>query len=67
LLTRHFDRMEAFGAVMGSPTRNWEHPAVLKPLKDVMAIDPHEIHKNVKESNVAVPEFASETYRRIYS
>jgi hypothetical protein len=66
LLTSHFDRMEAFGAVLGSPTWNWEHPAVLKLLKDVMASDPDEIHKSVKETNVAVLEFASETYKRIY-
>ena len=65
-LTWQFDRMEASCAVIGSPTWNWEHPAVLKHLKDVMAIEPEEISKSVKENNVAVLEFASDTYKRIY-
>lgn len=66
MLTWHFGRMEAFAAVIGSPTWNWENPEVLKHLKDVMAIDPDEIRKGVQDSNVALLEFSSETYRRIY-
>jgi hypothetical protein len=66
MLTWHLDRIEAFAAVIASPTWNWEHPRVLKHLKDVMAIDPDEIRKSVQENNVALLEFASETYARIY-
>jgi hypothetical protein len=66
MLTWHFDRIEAFAAVIASPTWNWEHPRVLKHLKDVMAIDPDEIHKSTQENNVALLAFASETYARIY-
>lgn len=66
VLTWHFDRIEAFMAVIGSPTWNWEHLEVLKHLKDVMAIDPDEIRKSVQENNLALLEFASETYKRIY-
>lgn len=66
ILTWHFDRIEAFISVIGSPTWNWEHPEILKLLKDMMAIDPDEIRKSVKENNVAVLEFTGETYRRIY-
>jgi hypothetical protein len=65
-LISHFDRMAAFAAVLGSPTWNWEHPAVLKLLKDAMAIDPDEIRRSNKENNLAVLEFAGETYKRIY-
>ncbi len=53
-------------AVIASPTWNWEHPKVLKHLKDMMAIGPDEIRKNVQENNVALLEFASETYGRVY-
>jgi hypothetical protein len=66
MLTWHFDRIEAFMAVIASPTWNWEHPKALKHLKDMMAIDPDEIRKSVQENNVALLEFASETYGRVY-
>jgi hypothetical protein len=66
MLTWHFDRIGAFMAVIGSPTWNWENPEVLRHLKDVMAIDPNEIRKSVQDNNVAVIEFASDAYKRIY-
>jgi len=66
MLTWHFDRMEAFTALIGSPTWNWDNPEVLGHLKDVMAIDPNEIRKSVQENNVAIIEFASHTYKRLY-
>jgi hypothetical protein len=66
LLTWQFDRIEAFVAITGSPSLNWEHPSVLKHLKDIMAIDPDEIRTSVNENNAAVLEFTSETYKRIY-
>lgn len=66
VLAWHFDRIEAFMAVIGAPTWNWEHPEVLKHLKGVMAIDPNEIRKSVQENNVALLEFASETYKQTY-
>jgi hypothetical protein len=56
MLTWHFDRIEAFMAFIGSPTRNWEHPKVLKQLKNMMAIDPDEIRKSVQENNVTLLE-----------
>ncbi len=66
VLTGHFDRIEAFMAVIGSPSWNWEHPDVLRNLKAVMAIDPDDIRKSVQENNIALLEFASETYKQIY-
>jgi hypothetical protein len=65
-LTWHFDRIEAFGALIGSPTWNWEHPEVLRHLKDMMAIDPDDIRNSLRENNIAVLEFAGATYKRIY-
>jgi hypothetical protein len=52
--------------VIGSPTLNWDNPEVLKHLKDVMAIDPNEMSKSIESNNVALLEFAHETYQRIY-
>jgi len=66
ILTWHFDRLEAFMTVIGSPTWNWEHPEVLTLLKDMMAIDPDDIRKTLKENNVTMLEFARETYEQIY-
>lgn len=66
MLTWYFDRIEAFMTVIRSPTWNWENQEVLKRLNDVMAIDPDEIRKSIRENNVALLEFAGETYKRIY-
>lgn len=65
-LTWHFDRIEAFTAVIGSPTWNWEHPEVLNTLKGVMGIDPNDIRESLKKNNVAIIEFAGGAYKRIY-
>lgn len=66
VLTWHFDRIEAFMAIIGSPTWNWEHPEVLTHLKDIMAIDPDDIRSSIQENNVALLEFASQAYKQIY-
>jgi len=66
MLTWHFDRIEAFAAVIASPTWNWEHPEVLKRLKNMMAIEADEIRQSIQENNIALLEFASETYGWIY-
>lgn len=66
MLTWHFDRMEAFMAIIGSPTFNWEHPEVVKQLKNVMAIDPNDIRRSLAENNIVILEFARKTYKRIY-
>ncbi|WP_341644339.1 hypothetical protein [Thauera sp. SDU_THAU2] len=65
-LTWHFDRIEAFTAVIGSPTWNWERPEMLGTLKGVMGIDPNDIRESLKKNNVAIIEFASGAYKRIY-
>lgn len=66
MLTWQIDRLEAFRTVIRSPMQNWEHPKVLKLLKDVMEIEPADIRKNLEDNNVALLEFARETYKRIY-
>lgn len=66
VLTWHFDRIEAFAAVIGSPSWNWEHPDVLQNLKVALAIDPDAIRKSLQENNIALLEFTGESYKRIY-
>lgn len=66
LLTCQLERIEAFMAIIGSSTSNWENPEVLNQLKNIMKIDPDEIRKSVQENNVALLKFASATYQRIY-
>ncbi len=65
-LTWHFDRIEAFMVVIRSPTWNWDNPRVQKHLKDLMAINPDDIRKNIQENNIVLLEFSSEAYKRIY-
>lgn len=66
VLTRHFDRIVALMDVIGSPTWNWEHPEVLRHLKNVMAIDPEEIRNSIQENNDALLEFVRQAYKQIY-
>lgn len=66
VLTSHFDRLEGFMAVMGSPSLNWEHPEVLGLLKDILDIDPDEIRKNMRDENATLLKFTSASYKRIY-
>lgn len=65
-LLRLFDRIEAFMVVIRSPTWNWNNPEVLQHLKGVMAIDPDEMRKCAQDNNIALIEFASAAYERIY-
>jgi hypothetical protein len=66
MLTSHFDRLEAFAAIIGSPTWNWDHPLVLKQLKDIMAMDPDDIRRSLQKENIDLLAFSSEIYKRIY-
>lgn len=65
-LTWHFDRLEAFMAVIGSPTWNWDHPEVLNLLNDAIAIDPDDLRASIKKNNVELLEFARLTYEKTY-
>lgn len=65
-LTWHFDRLEAFAFVIRSSTLNWEHPEVLDTLKNVMGVEPDGIGQSLNKNNVALIEFARDTYKRIY-
>jgi hypothetical protein len=66
MLTWHFDRIEAFMAVIGSTTWNWDNPEVLKHLQNVLSLDPNDIGKSIQDNNIAIIEFAREAYKRIY-
>lgn len=66
MLTWQSDRMLSFMSIIRSPTFNWEHPEVRSALTKVMAIESADIRKHIGENNVALLEFAQETYRRIY-
>lgn len=65
-LTGHFDRIEAFTAMIRSPTWNWNNPEVLQLLQNFMAVDPDAMRKSVRDNNVAIIDFAGGTYKRIY-
>ena len=65
-LTWQFDRLWSFHSMISLPTWNWENPRVGSLLTTVMAIEPDEIRKIISENNVAVIEFARETYGRHY-
>lgn len=66
MLTWHFDRIEAFTAVVGSSNWNWDNPRLKNHLKRMMEIEPAALRKSVQENNVALIEFARKTYGTIY-
>lgn len=65
-LTWQFDRVEAFTAVVGLSSCNWEHPTVLQNLKNIMAISPEDIRARIETSHVVILEFSREAYGNIY-
>lgn len=65
-MTRHFDRMEAFTAIISSPTLNWKNDDIRQHLKDMIHMDIEQMQKDIAAQNVQIIEFARETYRRIY-
>lgn len=66
MLVWQFDRLEVFASIIGSPTLNFENSDVQRSLRNILAIEPKEVQKQVGENNVAVLEFAMDTYARIY-
>lgn len=66
ILVRQFGRIEALATIIGSPTLNWENPDVQRSLQGVLNVEPKDIQAHVAKNNVAVLDFASETYARIY-
>lgn len=66
MLSRQFDRLQAFCVMIGSSTWNWENSEVLRVLTNVMALDAEDINGQLNSSNIVVMEFANKTYRRLY-
>ncbi|MQB43026.1 hypothetical protein [Rhizobium sp. ICMP 5592] len=66
MLVWQLDRMEGFALIIGSTTWNWENSKVLERVNDAIEISGDDIRKGLHNDNVALIEFASETYKRIY-
>ena len=66
ILTSHFDRIEAFATVIGSPTWNWEHPEILKLLVNAMEMNPEEMRGSIRDNNVIILEFSRNVYKQVY-
>lgn len=66
LLLWHFNRIDSFASVIGLGMWNWENPEVRKSLEAVVSLNAAEVEESLKANNVALIEFAIDTYRRIY-
>ena len=66
MITWQFDRIEAFAAIIGSSSLNWSNTAVLKTLENVLTIQADDIRNQLEESNVAILEFTTNTYSKLY-
>lgn len=65
-LTWHYGRVEALAVLITQTSLDFENPEVLRVLKKVMEIDAAQTQTSMAESNVALLEFARETYEKIY-
>jgi hypothetical protein len=61
-----YDRIAALSYLIGSPSLNWENPKVQKTLSDVIALDPDDIDKQVKEQSVKFLTFVRDNYQTIF-
>ena len=66
MLVWQFDRIEAFAAIIGSTSLNWEHPEVLQRLKDMIGLEAEALHKSIADYNITIIKYAADTYARIY-
>lgn len=66
MIVWQFGRIEAVATIIGSPTLNWQNPEVRRSLDGILTVEPKDIQKHVSENNVAVLNFAQETYARLY-
>lgn len=66
LLVWQFDRIEAFTNIIGWPTMNWENPEIQRTLQKVLTVSDDDIQKHIAENNIAVLDYARQTYARIY-
>ena len=67
VLTSHFDRLEAFTAMIISSSMNWENPEARALLEKVIAVDENEMRDSVRTNNLELLEFARLVYEKIYS
>lgn len=66
LVLWQLDRMDAFAATIRSPTRNFDHPEVVKAVEAALRLDRDAIDADLDTNGKAVLEFARDTYKRIY-
>jgi hypothetical protein len=65
-LIKQSDRLKGLATIIGWRSVNWDNPDILASLKGAIAIDPAEIDTALKVNNVAIIQFARDTYNRIY-
>lgn len=66
-MARHFDSIEAFKSVIGSPDWNWENPDVVRMLRQQMIINIDGMEKSITRSNTEIIKFSTDTYKRLYA
>lgn len=65
-LTLQFRRMEMFASIIGSQNWNWENPEVRDAIRKVVLLDPRDVSERLERNKIAVLEFATSAYRRLY-
>jgi hypothetical protein len=65
-ITWHFDRLGAFLTTIESPSWNWENPAVLSMLENVLKIDPTNIQQGLADQHKEILIFLRKTYETLY-
>jgi len=65
LLWQH-QRLQVVASIIGSASRNWEHPEVIKGLEDMLTVQPDNIENLIQKHNMDFLEFVQENYQSIF-
>jgi hypothetical protein len=66
LITAQHEKIQAFCAIIGSPSWNWDNPEVLAVLSKVLQISADDLKKQLQDQNVKFLAFVKESYRATY-
>ena len=66
-LLRQHQRLQAVASIVGSTNMNWQHPAVIKSIEEMLTVEPSDIELLLLRYDLNFVSFIDENYKKIYS
>ena len=66
MITWQYERMEAFACMISNDTMNWKNVKVQEALTKVIALEPEDIDRHIREWKSSFLIFIRDTYKSIY-